>query len=199
MNLIKYIVIFVLALFFIACEQRPYFYQIKNDQIILHNPTTNTTLETLNLKGIKPKYFNDSCTKFAHTLDLLDQKYGQLYIDSVVLNNDCRFQGQERGMFEYFLKLRSKLESIKLVEREEIQHYEFSRYLIDGKFHINLIYIWEPKRATFIIDYKGVFSNQLMKKLQINKQFPLNNHNFTINPPLSMVRDNLIQEFWNKK
>lgn len=195
----KYILIISLALFFTACEPRPFLYQVKNNQVLLYEPSGKSILQTLDLKASNPVYFNDSCTKFSHTIDLMDKNYGDLYIDSIVLTNQCKFTGQERGMFEYFLQFRSKLKTLKLLQREEINHYEFSKYLIDGQYMVNLIYIYEGDRATFILDYSGKLSNQLMKKLHMDKEFELNTTVKNINPPFSMVRDNPTQEFWNKK
>lgn len=142
----------------------------------------------------------DSCTNFSYISNVNDKKYGNLFIEYINLDNSCRWNGFQRGYFEYLFKTTLKLESFKLIERKDFNNYEFSTYLIDEKYYMNLVYKYSVSEDLFVIDYEGKYFTELMKNFDNNyKNIYLNKTRFSSNYSKSLVNMNFINSYFSRE
>jgi hypothetical protein len=151
-----------------------------------------------NLKNNKKIYTHDSCTNFSYISQNQEEKYGKLFYEYINLDGSCHWNGMQRGFFDDLFKSTLKLNSVKVVERKNYENYEFSTYLIDNKYYMNLIYKYSVYEDLFIIDYEGKFFDQEIRKFDINyKNDFLDKPRFDSNYSNSLVRMNILNRYFS--
>lgn len=93
-------------------------------------------------------------------------KYGNIYIEHIRMNSSCYWNGLPQGYLISFLKKVYKVDDIKRISKENIYQYELSTYKVNDKFDIKIILAWGPSQNTFIVDEKGIFTEELIKELK---------------------------------
>lgn len=142
----------------------------------------------------------DSCANFSYISNVNDEKYGNLFIEYIDLDSSCSWNGFQRGYFEYLFKTTLKLKLFKLIERKDFDNYEFSTYLIDEKYYMNLIYKYSVFENLFIIDYEGKYSTELIKQFDTNyENIYLNKSRFSSNYSKSLVNMNIINSYFSRE
>lgn len=53
---------------------------------------------------------------------------------------------------------------MKVVERVDYENYEFTTYIIDDKYYVDLIYKYSTYEDLFILDYEGKYYSLLRTK-----------------------------------
>jgi hypothetical protein len=114
--------------------------------------------------GVKEKMTSDSCTNLSYISNINDKEYGQLFIEYISLDNSCSWNSFQRGNFESLFKSTLKLKSMRAVERIDYKNYEFSTYIIDDKYYLNLVYKYSTFEDLFILDYEGKYYTTLRAK-----------------------------------
>ena len=105
-----------------------------------------------------------------------------------------------RGFFDDLFKSTLKIKKIKNIERIEYKNYEFSTYIIDDKYYMNLIYSYSVYEDFFIIDYEGKLFDEMIRlydKNYINKY--TNEPRFNSNYSNSLVRMNILNGYFSKQ
>ena len=143
----KYFFIIILSLFINGCTLANNF----NDKVELI--TNNQKKSTF-----------DSCTNFSYISNINDKNFGVLFSEYINLDSSCSWNGFQRGNFEYLFKSTLKLKSMKVVERVDYDNYEFTTYIIDDKYYVDLIYKYSTYEDLFILDYEGKYYSSLRKK-----------------------------------
>ncbi|MGP2656250.1 hypothetical protein ACOJTA_04335 [Malaciobacter sp. WC5094] len=139
------------------------------------------------------------CTNNAYIKSINDEKYGKLFVEYIWLDNSCTWNGLSRGFFEYQLKKDLKVSSMKIVERLEYSNYEFTSYLIDNKYYVDLIYKYSNNEDLFILDYKGLyFQEQIQKFKKDFKSKSLGKKRLTKEYFKSLVRMNIVENYFEK-
>ncbi|MFA9372516.1 MAG: hypothetical protein ACERKK_00040 [Poseidonibacter sp.] len=180
-NYIIYLVIFIFA----GCSQNYDNNFFKNNVIYDKN---------------KIQYTFDSCTNSSYILNTKDEKYGKLFIEYISLDIDCRWNGLERGYFEYLFKQTLKIKEFKVIERLDYENYEISTLLIDNKYYLNIIHFFIVTENTFIIDQEGVLTNELINKFDKNyKNEYLNKNRYKFDYNKSLVNLNFINAYFSKE
>lgn len=142
----------------------------------------------------------DSCTNFSYISNVNDIKYGNLFIEYVNLDSSCSWNGFSRGHFEYLFETTLKLKSLKVIERKDFDNYEFTTYLVNGEYYMNLIYKYSVYEDLFVIDYKGKYSTELIKKYDSNyENLYLNKPRFSSNYSKSLVNMNFINSYFSRE
>ena len=181
--MLKYFLMFTLILFMYGCSTTSDF----TDKIEQNNPS-------------KKIYTYDICTKSSYISSVNSEKFGVLFSEYINLDNECLWNGFQRGYFEYLFKTTLKLKSFEILERKDFNNYEFSTYLIDGKYHMNLIYKYSTSEDMFIIDYNGKYSTRLIKEFDENYENNyLNKERFSSNYSNSLVKMNFINSYFSKE
>ena len=86
------------------------------------------------------------------------------------------------------------------IERIDFDNIEFSTYLVNDKYIMNLIYDFNSFENTFIVDYKGVLFNKMIKKFDKNYiNHYSNKARFQSNYNSSLVNENIIENYYSEE
>ena len=158
----------------------------------------NNSIDNIQIfKNNKKNFTYDSCTKFSYISQNEEEKYGKLFYEYINLDSNCSWNGMSRGFFDDLFKSTLK---IKNIERIEYKNYEFSTYIIDDKYYMNLIYSYSVYEDFFIIDYEGKLFDEMIRlydKNYINKY--TNEPRFNSNYSNSLVRMNILNGYFSKQ
>ena len=161
----------------------------------------NNSIDNIQIfKNNKKNFTYDSCTKFSYILQNEEEKYGKLFYEYINLDSNCSWNGMSRGFFDDLFKSTLKIKKIKNIERIEYKNYEFSTYIIDDKYYMNLIYSYSVYEDFFIIDYEGKLFDEMIRlhdKNYINKY--TNEPRFNSNYSNSLVRMNILNGYFSKQ
>lgn len=142
----------------------------------------------------------DSCTNFSYISQIDDIKYGKLFIEHINLNSDCKWNGLARGYFVLLFMDTIKAKSYKLVERLDFSNIEVNTYLVDETFYVNIINQYKVFEDVFIIDYKGIYTQNIIKKYDNNYiNIYLQKPRLDTNYSNSLVRMNFINSYFSKE
>ncbi|RXI35951.1 hypothetical protein CRU99_13710, partial [Malaciobacter mytili] len=133
-----------------------------------------------------------------YTLKVQDNEF-DFFLEYIHLSTQSKWNGQARSFYEDFFKEKLKLKSFKLLNRFEEKNYEFSTYLVNEDKIIQLIYIWDVYKDTFIFDKNGKLFNSLATKL--NKQYKDSFKEYkraTLEFPYSLIVQNRVNSYFNK-
>ena len=151
-----------------------------------------------NFRNNKKIYTQDSCTNFSYISQNQEEKYGKLFYEYINLDSSCRWNGMQRGFFDDLFKSTLKLQNMQAIERKDYGNYEFSTYLIDDKYYMNLIYKYSISEDMFIIDYDGKYFDEKIKEFDKNYQNKfLDKPRFNSNYSNSLVRMNTLNRYFS--
>jgi len=163
----------------------------------------NKNLNTNNTFSSENKIINYSlngCSSNSYTSKVNDIKYGKLFIEEVSLNSYCFWNGLSRSYFEQLFKSSLNINSLKVVQRFDYSNYEFTTYLVNGKYYINLIYAYSFNSDKFILDYKGLYFENKVKNFDssyINTS--MYKDRFPLDYDESLVKKNIINNYFQKE
>ena len=181
----KYIYISFFMIFFSACSIK---YENNMNEIKIDNST------------IKKEVTVDSCTVESYIANVYSKNYGKLFVEYIDLDIGCTWNGLSRGFFEDLLKDELDLDSLKTVERYDYENYEFTTYLVNGKYYLNLIYEFSSFEDKFILDYEGKYFTKMIKKFDANHiNRYLNKDRFSSNYNESLVDKNIIKNYFHQE
>lgn len=195
---INTLIIFLLAILLSGCTTTKS-YTLKNRYIFFNNPNTNDKLISLKIDNKNISNNVVDCSLHSYTINQNFNSFGRLLIENIPLDSYCKWNGLSRGYYESFFEEKSKITNMKLIKRFDIKNYEFSQYKIDNKYLLNLIFIWNANESTFIIDYKGKFTNTLLEKLSSQIKLPINDKNINLNFNYSLAKENWIKQYFSKE
>lgn len=156
-------------------------FKLKNDNRYLYN-----------LEPYEIKTRHDSYVIHAYTL-----KTSSIYLEYINLDSFSSWNGLSRGFYEKLLTDRLKVK-LELVERIEIDNYEFSTYKVDEQFILHLIFIWEVNKDIFILDTKGKLYKELLSSLKDGYIYKFDDEEKgSVNFDISLVKENSIKQFFN--
>ncbi|WP_418187184.1 hypothetical protein [Aliarcobacter lanthieri] len=179
---IKNILILLVILFFTACSS-----------------TNSLNLQESEFSNIKKQNTFDSCTNFSYISLSDDENYGKIFSEYISLDSSCKWNGLARGYFVELFKDTIKL-NFKLVERVEFDNVEVSTYLVNDNSYVNIISKYKVYEDLLIIDYKGIYSTNLIKQFDpfyVNKY--LDKSRLDTDYFKSLVRMNFINYYFVKE
>ncbi|MAD42220.1 MAG: hypothetical protein CL623_07495 [Arcobacter sp.] len=184
LKLINLLFIASMALFFTACTSTKY----------------NNVNNYIDLSKINKQYTSDSCTFSSYILNTSSAEYGDIFIEQVNLNNNCEWNGFQRSYFDDLFKEKNSIKTMVAIERLDFQGYEFSTYLINDKYIMNLIYKFSGNENKFIIDYNGKLFTKMIR--QFDKTYEnkyLKKPRFSSNYNSSLVNQNILKNYFNEE
>ena len=182
----KFIYLIFIVLFFNACSFTKY-----NDTSIGNY---------FDIKKEKKQFTNDFCTFNSYLINSTSREYGNIFIEHINLDMSCNWNGFQRSFFDDLFKQRNHIKSMRVLERIDLENFEFSTYLINDKYIMNLIYEFSSFEDTFIIDYKGVLFTKMIKKLDKNyKNSYLTKARYSASYNSSLVNNNIIGHYFSKE
>lgn len=156
--------------------------------------------EKIKLINEKKTLTFDNCTNFSYISNSDDNLYGKIFSEYIRLDSSCKWNGLQRGFFVDLFKDTIKAKSLKLVERIENKNLEISTYLVDNIYYVNIINRYTVFEDLLIIDYKGIYSTNLIK--EFNKEYKniyLDKPRLISNYSNSLVRMNFIKGYFSRE
>lgn len=175
------------ALFFTACSAT----NVNN---------VNSVNSYIDMSKTKKQFTSDSCTFNSYILNSSSVEYGDIFIEQISLNSNCEWNGFQRSYFDNLFKEKTGVKTMVALERIDFQSYEFSTYLINDKYIMNLIYEFSANDNKFIVDYKGELFTKMIN--QFDKSYKnkyLDKPRFSSNYNSSLVNQNIIKNYFNEE
>jgi hypothetical protein len=148
------------------------------------NKTTNTLQLLLNSKDenyftlefdtMDTQRLNDPSTLNAYKIVGTNNTLGNLYIEAIRLQHNCKWNVAPGSGFNRFLQEQFKKEELRYIESSQTDFAKFSKYQINYEDEIGVIWLSLNQYEVFIIDPKGKLFNDLVKI------YALKNPNLTI-------------------
>jgi len=152
----------------------------------------------IDLSKLEKQNTIDRCTYSSYILNTSNVEYGDIFIEEVNLNNNCQWNGFQRSFFDDLFKEKTAVKTMVALERLDFPSYEFSTYLINNKYVMNLIYEFSMNGNKFIVDYKGKLFSKMIKQFDISyKNKYLDKPRFSSNYNSSLVNQNIIKNYFN--
>lgn len=143
------------------------------------------------LEPYEIKTRHDSYAIHAYTL-----KTESLYLEYINLDSFSSWNGLSRSLYEKLLKEKLKVK-LEILERVELDHYEFSTYKVDEQFVLHLIFIWETDKDILILDTKGELYKGLLKSLKNTYTYKFDDEEKgKVNFDISLVKENSIKQYF---
>lgn len=180
--MLKTLFLVILSLFFISCS----------------SSVNSIKLGSINISISKEKNSQiGSCIDDAYTFEKTDKAYGKIFIEFISTSSSCVWKANARSYFEDLFKNTLKITSMEVLERYDFSNYEITTYLINNSSYIDLIYMFEFKNDTFILDYDGKLSNELLSKYIKNYENKyINKKRFDKSYDNSLVKMNFINKYF---
>lgn len=141
----------------------------------------------------------DTCTNFSYISQSDDMRYGKLFIEYINLDSTCKWNGMARGFFVTLFMDTIKARTYKLVERLDFENIEVSTYLVDDTFYVNIINQYRIYEDILIIDYRGLYTTELIKKYNPNyTNAYLQSPRLDTNYSNSLVRMNFLYSYFSR-
>jgi hypothetical protein len=150
--------------------------------------------------GVIKRNTSDSCANASYISNINDKEYGALFSEYISLDSSCSWNSFQRGDFEYLFKSTLKLNSMKVVERIDYDNYEFTTYIIDDKYYVNLIYIYTTFEDLFILDYDGKYYSSQRKRFDKNyTNIYIDKLRFKSDYSKSLVNMNFLNSYFSRE
>ncbi|KAB7886027.1 hypothetical protein [Poseidonibacter ostreae] len=154
----------------------------------------------LDISKQNKQYTSDSCAFDSYIISRANSEYGDIFIEHFSLNSNCEWNGFQRSYFDNLFKEKTAIKTMVALERIDFPSYEFSTYLINDKYILNLIYEYAANKNTFILDYKGELFSEMIKKFDKNyKNKYLEYQRFSSRYNSSLVNQNIIKNYFNEE
>lgn len=169
--------------------------------ILIFSACTQTSNINFNEEAlIQNKIYTSSFCTNSSFISNSSKENDNIFIEYINLSDNCNWNGLQRGYFEDLFKTTLKIKSFKVIKRIDYENYEFNTYLIDNQYYLNMIYKYNYKEDSFIIDYDGKLFNKLIKMFNPNYiDESINKPRFSAQYFNSLVRMNLINSYFSKE
>lgn len=145
-----------------------------------------------NLEPYEIKTRHDPYVLHAYTL-----KTKTIFLEFIHLDSFSSWNGLSRGFYEKLLRDRLKIK-LELLERIDIDNYEFSTYRVDDNFILHLIFIWEVNKDIFILDTKGQLYKEFLCSLNSGYVYKFeDDEKGSVNFDLSLVKENSLKQYFS--
>ncbi len=144
--------------------------------------------------------YTSLCVLDSYTLLDRNLKYGNIFIESIDLENNCSWTGLASSHFETNLRYALNLNSIETVESFDISGYNFKTFRINGDSYLSMIYIYAGNSDKFILDYYGRLYTEVLKsfKPEYENRY-LSKKRFIGDYRDSLVQKNLINHYFQRE
>ncbi len=139
----------------------------------------------------------DYCSNFSYIQNIDDLKYKRLFIEYISIKSDCKWNGLSRGYFVDLFRDNIKVNSFKLVSREDFSNLEISTYIIDEQYYIDIINSFGVLDDLLIIDFDGIYTDEILKSFG-KRNIYLDKNRFFVEYNKSLVRMNFFKTYFSK-
>ena len=152
---------------FVGCTMKNSVYTINNNVLTLGKNKDSKV--SINFTNPQVQRNISTCVLDSYTLLDRNSEYGNIFIESIDLENSCDWTGSAIGFFESSLRRKLKV-SLFLVEDIDYSNYNFRTYRVNGDSYLNVIYIYNSGQDKFILDYYGRLYDKVIKSFEPNFQ-----------------------------
>jgi len=167
-------------------------------QILLdnsHEQYFTLSFDTMNIKTPHdPNIFRST------VIDANNAALGELYIEVIELDQQHDWNGSAGSCFDIFIKQEFSSSKFEFIKSFDDDFAKFTKYLVNDKYEVGLIWFSLNKQDVFIFDTKGKLFNDLLKIYDvenslyfIDKLEPVN-----MKPKNSLTQTNLIEDYISK-
>lgn len=176
-----------------------YVYKADKDKTLLLGKKENPVLIKFDTSKYEDQYFY-KCVDDSYTILGNNQTYGDLFVEYIRLSMNCKWNGVPDGFLISNIRAKLKLDNLEIVENYEINGYSFNTIKTDNNEYFSLIYDYNASRDIFIIDYKGLLYDKLLKSFKSDyKSKYLNEKRLTKRYEDSLVRKNLLENYFEEE
>lgn len=195
---IKTIKILFLILLFAGCSiKNDSVYSMNNAKSMFLGKSENPVLVEFQKAKLEHHYYF-RCVDDSYTLAGESSTYGKLFIEYVRLDHNCHWTGLPSGFFISNIRNQLKLDDIEVVENYDIKGYDFSTLKVNKNSYLSVIYIYSSSNDIFILDYKGLLYDKLLKSFKKDyKSKYSNKRRYKGEYNDSLVRKNLLENYFD--
>ncbi|MGB5793131.1 hypothetical protein [Poseidonibacter sp.] len=148
---------------------------------------------TFALNNYETKTRHDSYILEAYTINS-----DNLFVEYVHVDNDVTWNGLASSFFVNLFKEKLPINSMKIIEKKEFEHYEFITYKINDEFTLNFIYIYEINKDNFIIEKNAELYINLLQSFQKDYKYKFDkNQDLEFDINISIVKENALNGYFN--
>jgi len=167
-------------------------------QILLdssHEQYFTLTFDTMNIKTPHDPNIFRSTVIDANNADL-----GELYIEVIELDYQHDWNGSAGSCFDIFIKQEFSSSKFEFIKSFDDDFAKFTKYLVDDKYEVGLIWFSLNKEDVFIFDTKGKLFNDLLKIYDMKNSLYFIDKLESVNmkPKSSLTQTNLIGDYISK-
>jgi len=167
-------------------------------QILLdssHEQYFTLTFDSMNIKTLYDPNIFRSTVIDANSLDL-----GELYIEVIELDYQHDWNGSAGGCFDIFIKQEFQKSKFEFVKSFDDDFAKFTKYQVNDKYEVGLIWFSLNKQDIFIFDTKGKLFNDLLKIYDVENSLYFIDKLESVNmkPKNSLTQTNLIGDYISK-
>ncbi len=167
-------------------------------QILLdssHEQYFTLTFDTMNIKTPHDPNIFRSTVIDANNADL-----GELYIEVIQLDQQHDWNASAGSCFDIFIKQEFSSSKFEFIKSFDDDFAKFTKYLVDDKYEVGLIWFSLNKQDVFIFDTKGKLFNDLLKIYDAKNSlyFIDKLESVKMKPKNSLTQTNLIGDYISK-
>lgn len=164
-------------------------YKFENNQ--LHFKLKTDEYFDYDLENYEMKTRHDPYALEAYTI-----RTNNIFLEYIRLDNNASWNGQPLSIYQGFLKEKLNIKDFELLEKEEINNYNFKTYKIDKSFILHIIYIYTSISDIIIIDTSGNLYKNLLSKLDEKYLYKFDKEEKgSVNFNISIVRENCFRNY----
>lgn len=185
------------CIMFISCTSKNTVFDISNKNLNIGKDIN--TLVNVDFTNAQVQRNSSFCVLDSYTLFDRNNKYGDLFIESIDLESSCDWTGLAIGFFESSVRNVLKI-NMSLEEEIDISGYNFRTYKVNNDSYLNIIYIYSGGEDKFILDYYGRLHDKVLKSFNpnyINKYFTKKRFIGYYNE--SLVRKNIQNNYFERE
>ena len=173
--------------------------ETKSIQVLLN--TSDERYFTLSFDTINIKIHSDPNILKNYAIDAFNQNLGNLYIELIQLDSSHDWNGSAGSNFDMFIKKEFNKSNFQFIKSFNDRFCKFTKYLVDDKYEIALIWFSLNNQELFIFDEKGQLYNDLLKIYGVeNKSYFIENletENFKVKNTLT--QSNILEDYISSK
>ncbi len=105
---------------------------------------------------------SSSCVQEGYSILCNNSNYGKLFLEYMSVQPQCDWQSLPHGNFKDLIKKQLKLKEMKTLQELDLKNFEVCSFKADDKYKLFTIIITDGKRYTFILDYEGKLSKDIV-------------------------------------
>jgi len=171
--------------------------ETKSIQVLLN--TSDEQYFTLSFDTLNVRTPNDPKIFKNYVIDASNQSLGNLYIELIQLHSSHEWNGSAGSNFDMYIKKEFHTSNFEFIKSFENNFCKFTKYLVDDKYEIALIWFSLNNQELFIFDVQGKIYNDLLKihDIEDTSYFIKNFETGDFKVKSTLIQSNIIEKYIN--